>query len=83
MQAQQVLAAAAKALAAAEAAAAGHKEGLEAAVAQAAVEAASAALEEGKRHVQQLKEQARYAGSFVVNHRDTLSTLPLLALLHA
>ncbi|CAL8471458.1 g11000 [Coccomyxa elongata] len=59
VEAQQVLAAAAKALAAAEAAAAGHKEGLEAAVAQAAVEAASAALEEGKRHVQQLKEQAR------------------------
>ncbi|BDA46842.1 probable 5'-3' exoribonuclease 1 at N-terminal half [Coccomyxa sp. Obi] len=58
-EAQQVLAAAAKALAAAEAAAAGHKEGLEAAVAQAAVEAATAALAEGKRHVQQIKDQTR------------------------
>ena len=68
VQAQQVLAAAAKALAAAEAAAAGHNEGLEAAVAQAAVEAASGALQEGKRLVQRVKEQSRCAAASLAVH---------------
>lgn len=58
-----MLDAAVKAHAAAEAAAAAHREGLEAAVAQAALEAASAALQEGQRRVQELKDRNRHASA--------------------
>lgn len=61
VQVRKVLDAAVKAHAVAEAAAAAHKEGLEAAVAQAALEAASAALQDGKRRVQELKDRNRRA----------------------